>query len=35
MNMRLGKKGTIELTFTRNNKEAGFSMTFVRETPKF
>ena len=30
-----GKKGTIELTFTRNNKEAGFSMTFVRETPSF
>ena len=30
-----GKKGTIELTFTRNNKEVGFSMTFVRETPSF
>tara|TARA_B100000927_G_C16365007_1_gene429087 strand:- start:319 stop:756 length:438 start_codon:yes stop_codon:yes gene_type:complete len=30
-----GKKGTIELTFTRNNKEVGFSMSFVRETPSF
>ena len=30
-----GKKGTIELTFTRNNKEAGFSMTFIKETPSY
>ena len=30
-----GRKGSIELTFTRNKKEAGFSMTFVRETPSF
>ena len=30
-----GKKGSIELTFTRNNKEAGFSMTFIKETPSY
>ena len=30
-----GKKGTIELTFTRNNKEAGFRMTFIKETPSY
>ena len=30
-----GKKATIELTFTRNNKEAGFSMTFIKETPSY
>ena len=30
-----GKKGTIELTFTRNNKEAGFSMSFIKESPSW
>ena len=30
-----GRKGSIELTFTRNNKEAGFSMTFIKESPSW
>ena len=30
-----GRKGTIELTFTRNNKEAGFSMSFIKESPSY
>ena len=30
-----GQKGTIELTFTRNNKEAGFSMYFIKESPSW
>lgn len=30
-----GRKGSIELTFTRNNKEVGFSMTFIKESPSW
>lgn len=30
-----GRKGSIELTFTRNNKEAGFSITFIKESPSW
>ena len=30
-----GRKGSIELTFTRNNKEAGFSMAFIKESPSW
>lgn len=30
-----GRKGSIELTFTRNNKEAGFNMTFIKESPSW
>ena len=30
-----GKKGSIELTFTRNNKQAGFSMYFIKESPSW
>ena len=30
-----GEKGTIELTFTRNNKQAGFSMYFIKESPSW
>ena len=30
-----GRKGSIELTFTRNNKEAGFSRTIIKESPSW
>jgi len=30
-----GRKGSIELTFTRNNKESGFSITFIKESPSW
>lgn len=30
-----GQKGSIELTFTRNNKEFGFSMSFIKESPSY
>ena len=30
-----GRKGTIELTFTRNNKETGFNMSFIKESPSY
>ena len=30
-----GQKGSIELTFTRNNKQAGFSMYFINESPSW